>query len=530
MEKVFLAQCLACILLLPGCSTTESGNAAMKPNKAKEFHMATLVVDGHNDILNSITRQSNANYNHANNALELPLNMEYRYTGQASDHPSIIDNGKNLADLRVDVRFDSRALFSNTNSPTNRFRHLDLQKMEKGGLNVAFTALWYSMGDFSGGNPIHARSRTLAMMNSLQWNERKNGDIMAIARSYDEIIPLYNQGKQIFVPTIEGGDMFTEENAIELIRQYHDLGVLVVGPIYTTSTPLALRNIFTPWGKDAVKEMQKMGIVIDVCHMTTEKGGTTDQAIAIAAEGGYPIVHTHGRPRSGYGQTFGLSDDQMRAIAGLGGVVGVMMHIPSAIPPADYRVEHILQNIDYAVGIMGVDHVGLGSDFDGGITLPTDIADASFFYKITQGLAERGYSKEDMAKILGGNFMRVLKSAKDMAEPKNIAQGITFTPQLNSDEYGWYVSSMQPTLSAKVNGNAVSYRVIVDGISYNTESSYNNATGILSLNMPASFPNSGGTAGIVLRENFHVVTFEAVNSSGGIARETIIFRVDPSAE
>ena len=528
MEKILLVQCMMCLLLMPGCSKTDSKAGVMTPDEAKEFHMATLVVDGHNDILNSITRQSNANVNHINNALELPLNIEYRYTGQASDHPSMVDNGKNLADLRMDVRFDSRALFSNTNSPAGRFRHFDIQKMEKGGLNVAFTALWYSIDDFSGGNPIHARSRTLAMLNSLVWNEKKNSDVMAIARSYHEIMPLYNQGKQIFILTIEGGDMFTQENAVELIRQYHDLGVLVVGPIYTTNTPLASGGIFKPWGKDAVIEMQKMGMLIDVCHMTTSGGGTTDQTIAIAAEGGYPIVHTHGRPRGGFGQTFGLSDDQMRAIAELGGVVGVMMHIPGAIPPPDYRVEHILQNIDYAVSIAGADHVGLGSDFDGGITLPADMADASYFYRITQGLAERGYSKEDMTKILGGNYMRVLKTAGDMAEPRNVAQGITFIPQLNSDEYGWYVNSMQPTLSAKVNGSAVSYRVIVDGISYVTESNYISSTNTLSLIMPASFPNSGGTAGIVLRENFHVVTFEAVNSSGGVARETIIFRVDPS--
>ena len=500
------------------------GSCKMTPEKAKKIHMAALVVDGHSDILNRLTRQGENQADDKGNALELPLNKVFKYSGGDPKNPAAADSGKVLGDIGEDITVDTQNLFESSSLPkTNRNRHHDLPKMKRGGMDVSMTAAWTS----SPSNPVYARSRALALMNTLFWNERRNSDIYGVAASYDEILSLAAQKKLISVLTMEGGDMFTKENGIELLRQFADLGLMVLGPIYTSSTPLANADRFTDWGKDIVREAQRLGILIDVSHMGTPAGSTTDQAIKLAAEGGYPLIHTHGRPVKGAGQTSGMTDAQLKAIAESGGVVGVMMHIPGGLFAKDYRVSHIVQNIHYAAGVMGVDHVGLGSDADGGITLPTDMTDIGSLYLITQGLAELGYSKEDLEKILGGNFMRTFQKAKSMAAPVKKAEDITFTPLLDWGEYGYYTDSTTPLLQAKVEGKAAKFRVIVDGIAYTPEYSAN--TGILSLQMPARFPNTG-IGKDLLREYFHVVSFEAENSAGAIARKTEIFYVSSVME
>ena len=550
LKKKFFTLSIVCVtvvlMMFASCSTpapvssTEpvaSASGILTPDEARAFHMSTLVADGHNDTLNRITRQSAANLTAP---LELPLWETFTYTGNVPNHFSMVDNGKVLGDLNSDIFYDTLLLFGNpanpstTSSPSHptlgRLRHLDIPKMQRGGLNVAFTAMWWTSDASSLANPVRYRSRYLATANTLFWNERRNSSLMAVPKTYNDIMDIYNSGRIAMVLTMEGADMFREHNYMEFLRQFNDLGVLVIGPVYSGFSHFAPsaanggNGLYTPWAVEAVKEMFRLGILVDLSHMGSS---LIDQTITLALQEGFPVIHTHGRPLGGFGQSSGMTDAQLVALARTGGVISIMMHIPSRISASDYRVEHIVQNIHYAVGVMGIDHVGLGTDADGAIRLPTDMQDVSELWKITQGLAELGYNREELAKILGGNMMRVLQTVSKKAVPRNIANEISFTPLLGWDEFGWYVNNVQPTLSARVQGNAASYRVIVNGDAY-TDTTFNQATSTLSLAMPERFPNSGQSTGEFLREHFHVVTFEATNASGAVARETIVFRMDPS--
>ena len=517
MLKKIIALLLIVTMALAMAVQTLAATPAFDPVR---FHMDTIVVDGHNDILNRITRQGA-------NVLNLPLNMAFRYIGWNPDHDSVVDHGKIMADLSYDIRFDTLNLFNNPVYPVvTRDRQLDLPKMEAGGLNVGMFAAWTNMP----ANPIASRSRTLAMINTLYWNERINSDIFAVSRSYEDIRAMAADGMLVAILTLEGGDMFTEANGVELVRQFADLGVQVIAPVHTTNTPLAADNVLQDWGAEVIREMWRQGILVDLSHMTAgtfeaQHASMTSQTLRFAAsEGGYPLIHTHGRPRLGPHQTAGMWNEQLAGIAESGGVLGVMMHIPGGLTPADYRVDHIVQNIHYAVQIMGVEHVGFGTDADGAITLPTDMRDVSELWKITQGLYDLGYSQEDLAMILGENFMRTLRTAQSMAEPRNNAYDISFTPLLAFGEYGYYVHNQTPRLEAMVQGEAESFRIIVNGIVYEPE--FDPATGILSVDTAEieDFP------GPFLRDFFHVVTFEATDADGAIARETIIFYVSSVME
>ena len=397
---------------------------------------------------------------------------------------------------------------------------VDIPKLRSGGIDVSAFAAYTKGYAISGGgqNFARANSRTLALINCVQWTLAKNPDSTRQVRGIGDLDSSSSSGKIGILSSIEGAYGLSDENGIELLRQYHDLGVLLLAPVWSNSNALgegvndkypdnsASSGGLTSLGHDVIAEMNRLGMVIDVSHMNDDTFWETVEASSA------PIIASHSSVFNLCNTARNLEDSQIRAIAAGGGVIQVNFHRPFLAADADSaNVDTLVNHIDYIVDLVGIDYVGLGSDFDGA-TMPQGLTDASMYPSITRELVSRGYSETDISKILGGNADRVFRQVWGMAAATG-SGAPDIQPALVMGEP---VPSAMPTLSAKVQSDSgidiASMKIIVDGIAYSP--SYDESSSTMSLTMPAA-----------LVEKFHVVTF-VVSSTGGVAgRAARIFYV-----
>lgn len=410
--------------------------------------------------------------------------------------------------------------------PTPADFQLDIAKAQAGGLDVAFYAA-YNVYQTDHAQIIpRTNSRTLALINALHWTAQQNRDTMVIAHSMSELEQGLADGKHVAVATLEGMYAFTAENALELLRQYYDLGVRGAGIVWNTPNSLGAGTQVANQGPDAgltdlgkaiIQEMNRLGIMVDVSHMNETTFYDTmaiAQAPVMASHSGVDGVRPHVR---------NLSDDQLLALKENGGIAQINFWSTTVADVGQTAtIARLADHIDYVAGFIGVDHVGLGSDFDGA-PMPVDLPNASHLPRLTEELVRRGYSEEDLKKILGGNALRVFSEVEAQAQQPDSPRGLGFTilPELQPGEI---IHDTRPRFTAKVishGGDFVetaTFRVIVNGIPYEPE--WHAATGTLSLEMPTPLLNRGNTED---RGNFHVITFEGSSGSRVVARETVIF-------
>ncbi|MFB0557662.1 MAG: dipeptidase, partial [Candidatus Bathyarchaeia archaeon] len=187
------------------------------------------------------------------------------------------------------------------------------------------------------------------------------------------------------------------------------LGVRMVGLVHSLRNPLAdgvadtrTGGGLSELGVQAVEELDRLGVVIDVSHLSD--AGFWD--LIDVAKG--PIVASHSNARAVCDHPRNMTDQMIRALSDAGGVMG-MNFAPFFVHLAKPSVETLVDHIDHIVGLVGPNHVGLGSDFDGIPSTPKGLEDVTKMLNITAELVRRGYSEEDTMKILGGNHLRVLK-------------------------------------------------------------------------------------------------------------------------
>lgn len=402
---------------------------------------------------------------------------------------------------------------------------MDIPKLQRGGVDVQTFGAYTSGYALTGGGQdfIRSNSRILALINGLNWTLENHPDSMEQAMTVEDIKRIENDGKIAAVLSIEGAYSLNEDNGIELLRQYYDLGVRILAPTWSNSNALGegvnekykdgspSSGGLTDLGRDVIKEMNRLGMVVDVSHMNEE----TFWGVVEASEA--PVIASHSCVYNLLNHARNLKDEQIKAIADMGGTIQVNFYTSylSAAPKAEVTVKDVADHIDYLVDLVGVDYVGLGSDFDGA-DMPADLLNASMVPNITKELLERGYSKSDVEKILGGNSIRVFKEVwRKAAENENNGTTPTIEPSI---EKGEVVNTAIPELSAVVSTDKgpeldlESFRIIVDGNVYMPEFDEAAGTMNITLNEP-------------LRERLHVVTFEAANRSGKISRESRIFYI-----
>jgi membrane dipeptidase len=398
---------------------------------------------------------------------------------------------------------------------------LDIPKMQQGGLNVGFFAA-YTAGFYD--NNQRSISRTLALLHALYWTEENNNEAFQIAKSFDDVEQILENEKLVAVPTIEGAYSLEEHNAIELLRQYDDLGVQVIGFNWNYSNALgegadrtygdAARTPsdggLTELGEEVVKEMNRLGMVIDVSHMSRD---TFQDVIEVTNS---PIIASHSGVYSLREHQRNVTDEEMLALKENGGILHIVFYPAFLTEEPTGTISDIADHIDYAVDLMGIEHVGIGSDFDGA-TLPEDLQTAADLPKLTQELISRGYHLDEIDLLLGGNTLRLLHEVEEhREETERSNRGPIIQPKLNM---GDAVSERKPLFEAVLditNGNRIdeeSLEIIVDGITYDAEYDRENQT--MTFQMEEE-----------LQEKFHVVTFKAATTEGDITRETLILYLE----
>ena len=337
--------------------------------------------------------------------------------------------------------------------------YVNFESAREGNLGAEFFSIWVDPAAYTG----HDARRTLELIDAVYQQAAKHPQQMRMAFSPEDIIAAHREHKLATLMGIEGGHSI--ENSLGLLRDYYRLGVRYMTLSWSNTNEFAdssgdinnpkieHHNGLSEGGKQIVLEMNRLGMLVDISHVADK---TFYDAIAISKA---PVIASHSSARALTNHPRNMTDDMLRAVAKNGGVVQVNFYSAfvdenfrkaaeaqakdrDAATKADAeqlraagktvtyldsdRIERewyakiprpplgsLIDHIDHIAKVAGVDHVGLGSDFDGvsGAT-PEGIDSAADLPRITQALLDRGYSASDIRKILGGNLLRVFSESE----------------------------------------------------------------------------------------------------------------------
>jgi membrane dipeptidase len=301
--------------------------------------------------------------------------------------------------------FDKGAVFGQRNS----FTQSDLPRFKEGGLDVQVFAIWISMGRIS-----KSYSFVKSQIERLRNIESENSSELEFANTYDDIIRIINEKNICGLIGIEGGTVI--EKNLDNINSLFGMGVRYIGLTWNNSNAISSsardavergkQGGLTDFGIQVVKRMNEAGMLIDVSHLSEQ--GFWD----VIENTDSPIIASHSNCYSINPHYRNLTDEQIKAIAKNGGYIGVNFYDKFLDKDGEKNgstIEKVIEHIDYIKNLIGADYIGIGSDFDGGITPVRELYDASRYPELTRRLVERGYTEDEIKKILGGNFLRVFK-------------------------------------------------------------------------------------------------------------------------
>ena len=392
MKHVILA--IVCFVAA-GCSgPAESFNA-----RALRIHRESPLVDGHNDLPWELRKKGNSNL----------WKMDFR---------------QRLPDTQT-----------------------DLPRLKAGGVGAAFFAAYVPTSAAQRG---YAARMTLEQIDLIHRMVAHAPGELEFARAADDIVRIHRAGRIAALIGIEGGH--TIENSLALLRQYYDLGARYMTLTHTDNTDWADAAGVEPrhgglaaFGEEVVREMNRLGMMVDLSHVSDD---AMRDALRVSEA---PVIFSHSSARALAGdQPRDVPDDVLRLTRDNGGVVmvnffsGYLLPEPrgrererdvrrrlreqfpddeearraaykqwtrdNPIPRGD--VGTVADHIDHVVKVAGIDHVGIGSDYDGVSTLPEGLEDVSCYPHLTAELLRRGYSDRDVKKILGGNVLRVMRQVE----------------------------------------------------------------------------------------------------------------------
>jgi len=284
--------------------------------------------------------------------------------------------------------------------------HIDLPRLRESGVTAQVFAIFVEDRYL----PAGAARQTLRLLDTLYRELADNPDLLVLATRAEDIEKAKEAGKVAAVIGIEGAEAL--EGDLALLRMFHHLGVRLLTVAWSRRNQAAdgvgearTGGGLTNFGLQLVEECNKLGIMVDVSHLAT--AGVRD----VLETSSKPVIASHSNAYALCPNPRNLTDEQLLALARKGGVIGVTF-VPSFITEErkEASLEKLLDHIDHIVHVAGIDHAGLGSDFDGfSPPPPVGLEDVTRLPGITAGLVERGYSEDAVRKILGGNFMRVFR-------------------------------------------------------------------------------------------------------------------------
>jgi len=401
MRNTFLTAALgAGLLAVPALVSTQSVPGDAVSARAKQIHDRAIVIDTHDD-----TTQR----------------------------------------LLFDKTFDIGVRQKNGN--------IDIPRMREGGLDGLFFSIWVP-SDVTGAPAVKTATE---LIDAVHKAVKAHPNDLMLATTAADVRRAAAEHKIAALMGMEGGHMINDD--LGQLRKYAADGVRYLTLTHfknnnwaDSSTDKAQHNGLTPFGKDVVRELNKLGMMVDISHVADK---TFYDALEVSKA---PVIASHSSCRAIANHPRNMTDDMLRALARNGGVVMINYHV--AFLSEEFRVasekrsgdvvasnaamakkcggneacatmeseradheamrkgelpmvtwEKIVEHIDHAVKVAGADHVGLGSDFDGA-TMPFGMEDASKLPKITDALLKKGYSESDIDKILGGNILRVMEQVE----------------------------------------------------------------------------------------------------------------------
>lgn len=378
-----------------------SSRGGLRPDRrAAEIHARAIVVDGHND---------------------LPWRLRTEFASSFAE----FDLGSRHED-----------------------GHTDIPRLREGGVGAQFFAAYVpSEYEGRGAARIALEQVDLIKRMAIRYPDLEmacsTGDVQRIARS----------GKIAVLIAIEGGHAI--ENSLGVLRMFYELGARYMTLTHASSTDWAdaatdeaRHGGLTEFGEEVVREMNRLGMLVDISHVSVE---TMEDVLRVSEA---PVIASHSGARAINNHSRNVPDDILRRMAEQGGVVMPNFYSGFVVPEAadrardmfdvlralrveygddedavdeawrEWAAEHpiargtvsdVVNHIDRIVEVAGLDHVGLGSDFDGITVTPVGLEDVSTFPAITEELLRRGYTEDGITRILGGNVLRALAGAEDVA-------------------------------------------------------------------------------------------------------------------
>ena len=349
---------------------------------------------------------------------------------------------------------------SDRHDPNETGSKVDYPRMIEGGLDAIFFAAFVAQDIRNDKGNFRAKTLCVQMIDSILSSIQQNSDDVGLALNPEDAYSLEKEGKRAIYIGIENGYPIGED--LSNIETYYKKGVRYITLVHSSNNDLAdsatdpagpEHNGISEFGSKVVKEMNRLGIMVDVSHGSD---AVFYDAIKISKA---PIIATHSNARSVTNHKRNMTDDMLKLIAKNGGVVQLTMlsnylrdpvpnitaeklkkellssikavdqmttleketmrkrlnEIDDKYPIAPANLKNVVDHIDHIVKIAGIDHMGIGCDFDGGGGIE-GVFDASEVMNITIELVRRGYSEEQIEKIWGGNLIRVFKDVQAIAK------------------------------------------------------------------------------------------------------------------
>jgi len=337
---------------------------------------------------------------------------------------------------------------------------IDIPRMREGNLSAIFFSIWMP-SKITGPEAVN---RALVQIDSVREQIRQHPKDLVLATTAAEIREARKQGKIAALLGVEGGHMINSD--LGVLRNYAALGVRYMTLTHSgndewadSSTDKAVHNGLTDFGKGVIREMNRLGVMVDISHVSDK---TFYDALETSKA---PLIASHSSCRAICDAPRNMTDQMMKDLAAKGGVVQINYHVgflsqefrdaekanpeinkaisaevtkrcgdnegcqliegdritreyveQGKLPRVDFS--KIIEHIDHAVKVAGIDHVGLGSDFDGA-NMPYGMEDATKLPKITEALLKKGYSEGDVKKILGENTLRVMTEVERVSRELN---------------------------------------------------------------------------------------------------------------
>jgi len=285
--------------------------------------------------------------------------------------------------------------------------HIDLPRLLEGGVTAQVFALFLQDHYL----PAGAARQTLRLLDTLYGALAEHAAQLVLALQAKDIERTKEDHKVAAVIGFEGAEAL--EGDLGLLRVFHRLGLRLLTVAWSRRNQAAdgvaeavTGGGLTNFGRQLVEECNRLGIILDISHLAP--AGVSDVLEASAA----PVIASHSNAQALCPHARNLTDEQLVGVARSGGVVGITF-VPAFIQQEEEQanLDRLLDHVDHIVGVAGIDHVGLGSDFDGfGPGAPQGLEDVTCMPGITAGLLERGYSPADVRSILGLNFLRVFRA------------------------------------------------------------------------------------------------------------------------